>query len=80
MTNEDARFNPNRADLCSCLRWKGMFVPAPDDPTVPRGGGGLFWCLYTQTCIGPDGRLAEPGNCASRDRACWGKGRTGPVE
>jgi hypothetical protein len=52
-----------------------MFVPAPDDPTVPRGGGGLFWCLYTQTCIGPDGKLAEPGNCASRDRACWGKGR-----
>ena len=52
-----------------------MFVPSEDDPTVPRGGGGLFWCLYTQTCIGPDGRLAEPGNCASRGRACWGRGR-----
>jgi len=77
MTTEEERFNPNRADLCPCLRWKGMFVPSEDDPTVPRGGGGLFWCLYTQTCIGPDGQLAEPGNCSSPGRGCWGKGRTG---
>jgi hypothetical protein len=73
--SEDERFNPNRPGLCSHLRWKGMFVPAEDDPTVPRGHGGLFWCLYTQTCLGPDGGLAEPGTCSSPSRACHGKGR-----
>ena len=76
-TAEEERFNPNRPDLCNCLRWKGMFVPSADDPTVQPGNGGHFWCLFTQTCIGPDGRLAEPGNCCSPDRACWGKGRVG---
>jgi hypothetical protein len=24
----------------------------------------------TQTCIGPDGKLAEPGNCCSGERGC----------
>jgi hypothetical protein len=76
-TAEERRFNPNRPDLCSCLRWKGMFVPSAEDLSVPSGNGGLFWCLYTQTCIGPDGQLAEPGNCASRERGCWGRGRLG---
>jgi len=76
-TAEEHRFNPNRPDLCACLRWKGMFVPSGEDLSVPSGNGGLFWCLYTQTCIGPDGQLAEPGNCASRERGCWGRGRLG---
>jgi len=72
---EDERFNPNRPGLCGHLRWKGMFVPAEGDPSVPRGQGGLFWCLYTQTCLGPDGGLAEPGNCTSPGRSCYGRGR-----
>ena len=74
---EDARFNPNREGLCRYLRWKGMFVTAPDVEGVPRGGGGLFWCEFTQTCMGPDGQLAEPGNCDSPTRPCHGKGRVG---
>lgn len=77
MRSEEERFNPNRPGLCSCLCWKGMFIRAEEDPTVPRSDAGLFWCLQTQTCIGPDGRLAEPGNCASASRACYG---TGDVE
>jgi hypothetical protein len=75
MMTDDERFNPNRPGLCTHLRWKGMFVPAEDDATVARGGGGLFWCLDTQTCLGPDGKLAEPGNCSSPGRACYGRGR-----
>ena len=72
---DDERFNPNRQGLCAHLRWKGLFVGSHDDPTVPRGGAGLFWCLFTQNCLGPDGAVAEPGNCDQPGRACYGKGR-----
>ena len=72
---DDDRFNPNRPGLCAHLRWKGMFVGSHDDPTVPRGNAGLFWCLFTQNCLGPDGAVAEPGNCDRPGRACYGKGR-----
>jgi hypothetical protein len=37
----------------------------------------LFWCIHTQTCIGPDGHLAEPGNCSSKMRDCHGTGKCG---
>ena len=36
------------------------------DPNVQTSNDGLFWCMHTQTCIGPDGELAEPGNCAPK--------------
>jgi hypothetical protein len=75
MINEADRFNTNHPDLCQCLRWKGMFVHAEMDPTVQPSNDGLFWCLYTQNCIGPDGQLAEPGTCSSTNRACYGTGR-----
>ena len=52
------------------LRWKGLFIDAEPDPTLPRSNDGLFWCMHTQTCIGPDGKLAEPGNCHHSDRKC----------
>ncbi len=74
MITEAERFNIGHADLCHCLRWKGMFVQVERDPTVPRTNDGLFWCLFTQNCIGPDGELAEPGNCSSGDRKCHGQG------
>ncbi|HLG15771.1 MAG TPA: hypothetical protein VJH03_14890 [Blastocatellia bacterium] len=75
MITEAERFDVNRPDLCQCLRWKGMFYEVEHDPTVPRSNDGLFWCMYTQNCIGPDGQLAEPGTCSSTERACWGTGR-----
>jgi hypothetical protein len=31
--------------------------------------------MYTQTCIGPDGVLAEPGNCCSGERGCHSNGK-----
>ena len=74
MINEAERFNINHPGLCECLRWKGMFIGVPHDPSVPPSNDGHFWCVYTQTCIGPDGNLAEPGDCSSEDRACYGKG------
>ena len=74
MRTEAESFNIDHPDLCHCLRWKGMFVQVEHDRTVPPSNDGLFWCLYTQNCIGPDGELAEPGNCSSSDRQCHGKG------
>ena len=75
MITDAERFNTDRPDLCPYLRWKGQFIWAEHDATVPPTQDGLFWCQYTQTCIGPDGELAEPGNCSSLARPCYGTGR-----
>ncbi len=64
------RFNPERPNLCGNLRWKGMFIWAEKDETVPPSNTGAFWCLHSQTCVGPDSKLAEPGNCDSAERKC----------
>jgi hypothetical protein len=64
------RFDTNRPNLCAALRWKEMFIWAEPDPTVQPSNTGYFWCLYTQTCLGPDGKLAEPAECASPERSC----------
>jgi hypothetical protein len=68
--SEADRFNTNHPDLCPSLRWKGQFILSEHDPTVPSSNEGLFWCIRTQVCIGPDGKLAEPGNCSSPKRKC----------
>jgi hypothetical protein len=75
MITEAERFNVNHPDLCQCLRWKGQFILADPDPTVPSSNDGLFWCVYTQSCMGPDGGLAEPIECSSTGRACHGTGK-----
>lgn len=75
MISESDRFNTNHPDLCPGLRWKGQFISSEHDPTVQRSNDGLYWCIHTQTCIGPDGGLAEPGNCHSAGRPCHGTGK-----
>ena len=77
MIVESDRFNTHHPDLCPALRWKGQFILAEPDPSVPPCNECLFWCIHTQTCIGPDGALAEPGNCNSKSRACHGTGKCG---
>ena len=74
MITEADRFDTDRPGLCDALTWKGKFVPFETNTDLPSNDG-LFWCVYTQTCIGPDGQLAEPGNCASSDRKCYQTGR-----
>ena len=44
-------------DRCDNLRWKGMYVEAEWDTSVPHSGDRLFWCHKTQQCVGPDGKL-----------------------
>lgn len=77
MIPESDRFNIHHPNLCPSLRWKGQFILAERDPSVPASNDGLFWCIRTQTCIGPDGKLAEPGNCCSLFRSCHGDGKCG---
>ena len=62
--------DPNRPNLCSALRTKNMFFQAEPDPDARHVSAGVFWCLYTQGPLGPDGELAEPGNCDSSERSC----------
>jgi len=71
MITEDERFNTNRPDLCHLLCWKGKFAPFDLGAKRLPSIDGHFWCTFTQTCIGPDGQLAEPGNCSSSGRTCY---------
>jgi hypothetical protein len=70
----DLTAHPN---LCHGLRWKGQFVLSERDPSAQTGTDSSFWCMYTQTCVGPDGMNAEPSLCASPIRACHGTGKCG---
>ena len=73
MTEEEL-YNTDRDDLCDCLRWKSLYVNVAPDPSVPSGRSHHFWCVFTQTVLGPDGEVALPATCGP-DRACYGTGR-----
>ena len=60
----------SRRNLCSRLRWKGMYVEAPRDPLVPNPSDGLCWCTHTMNCLGPDGRVADREECTA-GRPCF---------
>jgi hypothetical protein len=47
-----------------------MYIDAEPDPTVPSGRSGHFWCVHTQTVIGPDGRGVHEDECHS-GRMCF---------
>ncbi len=57
-------------DRCGNIRWKGMFVETEQDPTVPRSGDPLCWCVLTQNCLGPDGQVVDERAC-NRARSCY---------
>lgn len=53
---------------CRCMRSKEMYIDSEHDPTVPGSHSGLFWCMHSQSCLGPDGQVVTPESCkASRD-------------
>ena len=57
-------------NYCRFLRSKEMFIDAEPDHTVPSGRSGHFWCVHTQTVIGPDGKVVGEGECHA-DRMCF---------
>jgi hypothetical protein len=58
---------PNR---CDSIRNKDMFIDTEWDPTVQRGNDRLFWCVKTQNCLGPDGKLVDDYEC-NPARGCY---------
>jgi hypothetical protein len=57
-------------DRCDRLRWKGMFIEAQWDDTVPHGNDRAFWCHHTYNCLGPDGKLVDEYEC-NPSRECY---------
>jgi hypothetical protein len=55
---------------CRLIRSKGMFIEAERDPTVPHTDSGLYWCVHTQNCLGPDGKVCTLEDCKP-ERACY---------
>jgi hypothetical protein len=55
---------------CRFLRSKEMFVQVGSEPTGPHSSSGNFWCVHTQTVVGPDGRFVTDHEC-SPDRMCF---------
>jgi hypothetical protein len=71
------RFDVSCETLCTGLRWKGQFILAEPDPTVPPCNDGLFWCAHTQRPLGPDGGIVEPSTCSAIARQCHNTGQCG---
>jgi hypothetical protein len=55
---------------CRCLMSKGKLLNLKYDPTVPPSNDRSFWCVHTQSVIGPDGAVAEPEQCQP-GRTCY---------
>jgi len=55
---------------CRFLRSKEMFIDAEPDKTVPRSPSGHFWCVHTQTVLGPDGKVVSNEECDAH-RMCF---------
>ncbi len=63
--------NRLQGKTCCCfLRWKGMFIDAEPDPSIPNTRDGFFWCSHTMTCLGPDSRVADEESCCA-GRTCF---------
>ncbi len=67
MANADLIHDNN--ERCDFLRSKSMFVDTV--PDADSGGeDGVFWCLHTQNCLGPDGKTVGASECSS-SRSCF---------
>ncbi len=50
--------------VCRHMRSKEMFYEFEGQPDpIHASGSGIYWCVYTQNCLGPDGKVAEPNAC-----------------
>ncbi len=72
--------------VCRCLRSKTLFYqvegPGPSPPGrdeglvpsevegEPAGTDGPFWCLHTQSLLGPDGKIVELESCRPGRSCC----------
>ncbi len=50
--------------VCRHIRSKEMFYEFEGQPDpIHASGSGIYWCIHTQNCLGPDGRVAEAESC-----------------
>jgi len=47
-----------------------MFIDTGREFDITDTGSGIFWCSHTQTCVGPDGSVADPEHCKA-GRGCY---------
>ena len=69
-TPQSAGVREKGGGCCCQLRWKGMFIDAEPDPSIPNTRDGLYWCSHTMTCLGPDSRVADEQSCCG-GRRCY---------
>jgi hypothetical protein len=55
---------------CEGLRWKGMFIEGEENPNFQHSNTRIYWCVYTQNCLGPDGEVADEDTCTA-SRGCY---------
>ena len=55
---------------CDGLRWKGLFIEADHDPTVPESNTRIYWCAFSQSPLGPDGDVVDEDTCTA-SRSCY---------
>jgi hypothetical protein len=59
---------------CLKLRTKQMYINAVVDPTAPTlydpYDGSAYWCVLTQTALGPDRQPVRPDSCCEGRDCC----------
>ena len=58
-----------KGEVCRCLRSKKLFYQSEEDES-PAANSAPFWCLRTQTIIGPDGQLVDLEECGRSRKCC----------
>ncbi len=53
--------------VCRCLRSKTLFYQVEGSDA---GAEGPFWCLHTQSLLGPDGKIVELESCRPGRSCC----------
>jgi hypothetical protein len=53
--------------VCRCLRSKELFYQSAAEASEARGP---FWCVRTQSLLGPDGQIADAESCRPGRTCC----------
>jgi len=71
MLSHAVRFDRKNPNICPALVWKSQFTHEPSsDANEQSTVDDQYWCVYTQTCVGPDNGLVEPYLCSAKNRTC----------
>lgn len=57
----------SNGEVCQCLRSKVLFYQVEG---AEASAEGPFWCVHTQSLIGPDGQIADAESCRPGRGCC----------